>query len=53
MTQGEYRQIPITHNYLKICILKKELPSKVFRDGKHIVRLNNIDHKINPEAFIA
>ena len=53
MTEGEYRQIPITHNYLKICILKEELPSKVFRDGKHIVRHNNIDYKINPEAFIA
>ena len=30
MTEGEYRQIPITHNYLKVCILKNELPSKVF-----------------------
>ena len=47
MTKGEYRQIPITHNYLKNCILNQELPSKVFRDAKHIVRHNNIDYKIH------
>ena len=51
MTEGEYRQIPITHNYLKVCILERELPSNVIRDGKHIVRHNDIDYKINPKAF--
>ena len=51
MTEGEYRLIPITHNYLKVCILKRELPSKVYQDGLHIVRHNNIDYKLNPEAF--
>ena len=30
MTERKYREIPITHNYLKVCILKRELPSKVF-----------------------
>ena len=51
MTEGEYTLIPITHNYLKVCMLKRELPSKVYQDGFHIVRHNNIDYKLNPEAF--
>ena len=51
LVQDTFRQLPLDHDLIKVCVLTEEIKSKVHREALHIVEKDGIMYILAPEGF--